>query len=98
MKTKLFQEYVYIKNEIAKLQEKESAIKSSIIEEMQKNSLDKIESDFGKFTVAQRLSYTYSDKVSDLEEKVKIAKHKEVEKGVAKIKSTTNYIVYTEIK
>lgn len=98
MNTKLFQKYVSLKNEIAKLLEEENLLKSSIVEEMQNNSLEKIQNDFGKFTIAKRLTYSYSDKVSELEEKVKIAKHKEIEKGVAKVKNTTSYLLFTQDK
>lgn len=85
--------YATLRAKIEVLQNEESELKAQILEDLQKQKLDKVVSDYGKFTVASRKSYKYSQKVIDLEEKVKIAKDKEVLKGIAK-ESITNYLVF----
>lgn len=97
MKNELLEKYISVKEAIAKLQEEEKMLKTSIVDDMKQNSLNTFTNDLGKFTVASRTNYTYSDKVKSMEEKVKIAKHKEVEKGIAK-ESITEYLVYTASK
>lgn len=97
MKNDLFKQLVEVKNTIKALQEQEDALKGKIIDELKNNNIDKLENDLGKFTIANRTSYTYSEKVQGMEEKVKLAKLKEVEKGIAEV-SITNYLLYTAPK
>lgn len=90
----LFAKYAEIKLQLAELAKQEEAVKSAILAEFKTNALDKVETDFGKFTLARRESYSYSDKVTTMEEKVKLLKHKEQEKGIATVKNTTEYLVF----
>lgn len=93
----LFRKFAEVKIQMAELAAQESSLKEAIMAEFKANSLDKVESDYGKFTIAKRTSYSYSDKVTALEEKVKIAKHKEEEKGIATIKNETSYLVFKPV-
>jgi len=79
------------------LEEKESGIKTLILEEMVQEGVYTLTNECGKFTVSSRLSYTYTEAVTKLAEKLKIAKIKEEEKGVAKAKTTT-YLTFTSPK
>lgn len=85
--------YAALRSKIEALQNEELELKAEILEYLQKQKLEKVESDYGKFTVASRRNYKYSDRVAELEEKVKMAKDKEVQKGIAK-ESITNYLVF----
>ena len=96
MDKKTLKRYAEVREAIKELEAKEAEIKSEIVEDMQKNKLDKVESDFGMFTLASRKSWKFSDKVVALEEKLKIAKFTEQEKGIAKSSETT-YMVYKPI-
>ncbi len=97
MNNELYKKFVKIREKKEALIEEESLLKEEIIADLRKNKLDKIESNYGKFTIANKRNYTYSTKIEDMSEKLKIAKNKEVEKGIA-VESITNYLVYTENK
>ena len=77
--------------------EERELVKEKILVGMQNNKEIKAEYAFGKFALATRKSYTYSPKITDLEEKVKLAKLKEQEKGLAKVKETP-YLIFKENK
>jgi len=94
MQKELLKKYAALRAKREALEAEEAEMKSLIVEDMQKNSLDKIESEFGMFTVCVKTSYKYTDKVKELEEKVKLAKIKEEEQGKAKA-SETSYLRYT---
>lgn len=97
MNKKLFQDYAKLQMHLAKLEAEKTLLKSEILEEMAKSKVDKAETDYGIFTHAIRTSFQYTEAVKKLEEKVKIAKVKEEQKGLAKQKET-DYLVYTPIK
>lgn len=79
------------------LEAKENEIKVAILADMEKSGECTKINTYGKFTVASRLSYTYSDAVKALVEKVKMAKLKEEQKGTAKSKET-KFLVFTSKK
>lgn len=93
MNTKKLKQYADIKAKVEKLKEQEEALRLEILNDMQASKITKEETAYGKFTVASRKAYIYSDKVDSLVEKLAIAKNKEVERGIA-IASVTNYLVY----
>lgn len=90
----LYALYSALDRELKKLEEEKETLRSQIISDLQSQSVDKVETDYGTFTVAHRVSYTYTDKVKALEEKVKLAKVKEEQKGLAEAKET-QYLRYT---
>lgn len=98
IQTTLFQKYANLKQQINALIEQEGELKEAIINNLQLNKLAKVDSEFGKFTIASRKSYVYSEKVEEMSEKLKIAKHKEEESGKATIKSINPYMVWTPNK
>lgn len=93
MNIELLKQYADIKNQIKSLEDQESFLKTAILEELDKNKMDKAETAFGKFTKATKITYIYSPKVNEMEEKVKLAKLKEVEKGIAEEKKT-EYLLF----
>jgi len=92
---KILGEYAEIRAQIKDLEEKENGLKEVILLGLEDAEEGKIETSFGKFIRAVRKSYTYSPKVTTLEEKVKLAKIKEVEKGTAELKETA-YLLFKE--
>lgn len=82
------QKYAEIQAQIAELTKQRDAIKAVIIEDMLEHNETSRETTYGKFTVYTTTSYTYTDAVKKLEEKVKVAKVKEEQKGLATKKET----------
>ena len=68
-------------------------MKADILLAMEKEGEEKVESAYGSFTVGHREMWTYTEKVKELEEKVKLAKVKEEEQGKAKAK-VTDYLLF----
>jgi len=96
MNQKLLAEYVKLEAEFKVIEEKKKVLRESILNNLKDNNLEKIESEvFGSFTVAHKTSWKYSPAVAKLEEKVKIAKNKEQEKGTAKATEST-YLLYKD--
>ena len=62
----------------------EEAIKQAVLEEMQKAGVKSEETSYGTFSVSNRPKYTFTDKVTELDEKLKLRKIYEKEKGLAK--------------
>ncbi len=99
MPNKILIEYVALEGEFKALEAKRSSLREKIVESLKKENIEKLEDPtLGSFTVAHKVTYSYSDAVSKLAEKIKIAKAKEEMKGVAKVKSDTSYLLYKEPK
>ena len=93
MQKELLKQYSEIRWKIKEYEEVEASLKLKILEDFEKNKLDKVESDYGKFTVGHKTSWTYSKKLQDATERLKLAQLKEQEKGTAEAKMTT-YLLY----
>ena len=96
MKT-LYAQLAEVQAQRKALEEKEAGLKTLILDEMEQDGVSTVTNKYGKFTVSSRLTYTYTEAVTKLAEKLKIAKIKEEEKGVAKAKTTT-YLTFTSPK
>lgn len=97
MNNALLKKYQKLRIEREALEKEENELKAQIVATMQNDGVSKEETTWGTFTIGCRTSYKYSDKVKALEEKVKLAKVKEEQKGTA-TPSTTEYLVYTAPK
>jgi len=97
MNSTLLKQYAATEIKYKALEAERNELKSQIMEEMKSEKLAKVESKFGKFTIASRPVYTYSDKVAALIDKVKVAKVKEEQKGIA-ISTPTEYVLFTANK
>ena len=93
----LFSDYAKLDAEFKELEFKKSALKTAILEKMKENKLEKAESLYGKFTIAERISWIYSAKIKKLEESLKLAKVKEEQRGKAEAKKT-EFLVFTAPK
>ena len=94
MNTKTLQAFAKVQAQIKELEGKRDGLKVEIMAEMEKNKTSKLETTFGKFTIGSHASWTYSEKVESLVEKVKLQQIKEQETGKA-TKSETQYLLFT---
>ena len=97
MTTDIYAQLAKIQAQRKVLEAQEQEIKVAILTEMQDTDVTTVTNKYGKFTVSARKSYTYSEAVDKLAEKLKIAKYKEEQKGIAKAKETI-YLTYTGVK
>lgn len=93
MKNKIYHDFAEVKAQIKFLEEQESLLKAQIIKDLHKRKVDKLEGEFGTFTICNKKKYTYSKKLQKLEEDLKIKKYEEQEKGVAKVE-VSEYIKF----
>lgn len=84
MNTEDFNQYVAVEQEIKALEEKKQSLRLKILTDLKKSGITTMETAVGHFTVAHKRSWKYSPAIEKLTEKLKIAKHKEEEKGIAK--------------
>lgn len=68
---KLLQEYASLKSDEKRISERLDEISPVIRESMKANGADKVETDFGNFTLSDRSTWQYSPAVADLQEKEK---------------------------
>lgn len=97
MQKELLGSYAILREKMKLLEREEGELRIKILENLKENNLEKVDSGFGSFTIAKRLSWKYSEKVKALEEKIKISKDKEQKKGIAE-SSETEYLLFKEIK
>lgn len=89
-----YKEYATLMEKIGELEKERDDLKKILIRALEDEPGGKKETSYGKFTLAKRLSWLYSDRVKALEDKVKIAKDKEQKKGTA-ISTATSFVVFT---
>lgn len=92
-----YKRYAEVKGQMKALEEEESLLKKALLQDLKDNDADKIAFEFGKFTKSYRSTYKYSDKVTALQEKVKLAQIKEQAKGIAK-EVKNEYLTFTPPK
>lgn len=97
MQKELLKKYANIEAKLRTLEEERLAFRAQILSDLQKNKLDKVQSDYGSFTVSSRKTWTYSDTVTALAEKLKITKSKEEVKGIAKA-TINEYLLFNPNK
>jgi cytochrome c556 len=83
-------EYATLTAQIAVLTAQRDALKLDIIKDMEAAGESSKETVWGKFTTYVTTTYKYTDAVKKLEEKVKVAKVKEQQKGLATAVETTS--------
>ncbi len=97
MKKELFQKYSQLKNTIKELQEEVNVLEPELMNEMKESGAEKVESDFGLFTIVPRKAYQYSDVVKSMETVLKDKKKEEEKNGVAQVSINTS-LRYTSKK
>lgn len=93
----LFKEYVLLDEKLKALEEEKELLRDKIVLELQQAKIEKAETDFGTFTRAKKVSWVYTKKIGELEEKVKIAKVKEQQSGKAKAEES-EYLRFSKPK
>lgn len=94
---KLYTEYVELEKQLAIIEEKKKSLRDEILADLNKRGVEKEESEVGTFTVCRKTTWTYTDAVKKLKDKVKLAEINEQEKNKAKA-TVTEYIKFTEKK
>ncbi len=97
MQNKLYKEYVELNAKFAELEKQKEVLREAILLDLEKNKIEKIETDFGSFTVCKKTSWKYTEKISKIEDRLKIARIQEQNKGIA-TSTTSNYLLYKENK
>lgn len=93
MNKELYQKYADLKNQLSKLEEEAEIVKVSIMEDMKEAEVEKVEAEYGSFTITSRKNWAYTDKVKGLETTLKATKKEEEEKGLATA-SITNSLLF----
>lgn len=83
MKKELFEEYAELQKQADAIADKQKLLKEKLVEDMNANEIEKVESDFGSFYFTSRKTWKYSDSVKAKESEVKDLKKKEEEDGTA---------------
>ena len=89
----LLETYARLTKQIKELTSEQEMIRPMLLEHLKELGQDKVNSDYGLFMRQTRENYSFSEKVKDLEGKVKKQKNKEIEDGTAE-KKTTEFITY----
>lgn len=93
----LYTKYVELEKKLAIIEEEKKVLREQILADLNKRGVEKDETDVGTFTVCRKTTWTYTDVVKKLKDKVKLAEIDEQEKNKAKA-SVTEYIKFTEKK
>ena len=98
-KEQYLKEYVQLDAKFKALESERDELRAKIVTDFAKSNTEKYEDPaMGTFTIGHRVTYTFSPAVKKAEETVKILKAKEQQKGTAKVKSDTAYLLFTEPK
>ena len=92
----LYSAFIKLNDKIKSLEEERDMLRASIVDDMRKEKVTKKETDWGIFTRAIRANWSYTQAVSKLKEKVKLAEVREQNTGKAK-KTETEYLRFTNI-
>ena len=83
MNNKLYEDYASLKLQEKEIEEKLNELKPLILQEFSDAGVDKLETDFGNFTVTNRKTWKYSPKVDEAEKVVDDLKEVEKADGTA---------------
>jgi hypothetical protein len=80
----LHQQLAMLQAKRKEIEAQEKQVRLLIIDEMQESGEIQVVSEYGKATITPHTSYTYSEKITALAEKLDLAKVKERQSGKAK--------------
>ena len=86
--------YAETKKQISELEEQLKDLSAQISKDLQKNNIEKYDSEFGKFTFQYRKTFKFSDEIKNLEKILK--EKKEEEKGTAQF-SEKKFLFFKQI-
>ncbi|MGV8131604.1 MAG: hypothetical protein ACP5N7_05900 [Candidatus Pacearchaeota archaeon] len=93
----MYKEYADIKLQMKYLESKADELKVKMIQELRTIDGEKVENEYGKFSIGRRNNWTYSTKLEAKKQDIKVMEIEEQEKGVAKLK-VTEFVTFKEIK
>jgi hypothetical protein len=79
----LYEEYALVKAKMTELENQEDALRVKILEQMVEEGQEKVETAMGSFKKATLKKWTYTEKVTELNEEFKAQKAKEESNGDA---------------
>ena len=85
MNKSTFIEYAELQSQIKELEIRKKNIAKKCINKLKKDGLQRLDDDLGVFSLMERKTYKYSDKIKKLEENIKIVKEVEQNEGIAKV-------------
>lgn len=97
MQQKKLLEYAALETRFRALEAERETMREEIVTMLHRAKIDKLETEVGSFTVGRRVSWTYTEAVKKIEERLKIARTKEQQKGLAE-SSETEYLLFKEPK
>ncbi len=83
MISNLYEEYARVDMEIKALELKKEQLRPHIIEMMDSEKLEKVETSMGKFSITNLKKWTYTKRVEELSDKLKAQKAREESTGDA---------------
>lgn len=95
MNKSLYEKYIEIDALYQKIEADRESIRGQILDALVKNDLERDETAYGIFSVASKKKWTYTDRVKELEEKVKLQKVKEEKHGDATVE-IGHYLKFTK--
>lgn len=78
-----YDEYAILDAQIKELENKKDSLRSLILKDMVESGEESVETAVGKFSVTRLKTWTYSQKITELSEKLKAEKAKEESTGDA---------------
>lgn len=90
----LLEQYVILDGEYKALESKREALREEILFDLKKNKKESVKMSFGVFTVVKKKLWKYTPAIKKIEDRLKIAKAKEQEKGLAEVSSTIEFITF----
>jgi len=96
----LYSSYAALEAEKDRIEAKQKDLKVLILKEMANLPEGKngVEIDQGSFTLQKKPVYAFTKVIEDMENTLKNRKAQEIAMGIAKIKSTTEYVVFRPVK
>lgn len=88
-----YEEYAVLDAQIRQLTHQKEVLRDQILDDLEEQKLDKVETAVGKFTVATLKTWTYTEKVTEMNEDLKAQKAEEENTGDAtcEIKSSLRF-------
>lgn len=78
-----YEEYAVLNAQIEQLTHQKEVLRDKILADLEEQELDKVETSVGKFKVTKLKNWTYTDKVTEMNEELKAQKAKEENTGEA---------------
>ena len=97
MSQKMYEEYAVLDAQIKQLTAQKDALKVQIVEELAGGEEQTVEIAVGKFTIAKLKTWTYTPRVTELEEEFKAQKATEQSTGDATFEEKPS-LRYTQVK